>query len=252
MEVLVFGGTVEGRQLVEWLDARGCSVVVCVATDYGASLLPSGGRVTCLQGPLSHEEKLLLVDGHSFCCIVDATHPYAQHITQSVARLGAEAGLPVIRVLREDGEADAFGERVSDARAAAKLVARSEGNVLLTTGSKDLDVYVAALADAPQRLYVRILPLASAVEHAAELGIPTSHLIAMQGPFSQELNEALIRQLDIRTLVTKQSGASGGFEEKVAAARACHARLIVIERPEEREGVSLAQAEALLEERYGL
>jgi precorrin-6x reductase len=252
MEVLVFGGTVEGRQLVEWLDARGCSVVVCVATDYGASLLPSGGRVTCLQGPLSHEEKLSLVDGHSFCCIVDATHPYAQHITQSVARLGAEAGLPVIRVLREDGEADAFGERVPDARAAAKLVAESEGNVLLTTGSKDLDVYVAALADAPQRLYVRILPLASAVEHAAELGIPTSHLIAMQGPFSQELNEALIRQLDIRTLVTKQSGASGGFEEKVAAARACQVRLIVIERPEEREGVSLAQAEALLEERYGL
>lgn len=252
MEVLVFGGTVEGRQLVEWLDARGCSVVVCVATDYGASLLPSGGRVTCLQGPLSHEEKLSLVDGHSLCCIVDATHPYAQHITQSVARLGAEAGLPVIRVLREDGEADAFGERVSDARAAAKLVARSEGNVLLTTGSKDLDVYVAALADAPQRLYVRILPLASAVAHAAELGIPTSHLIAMQGPFSQELNEALIRQLDIRTLVTKQSGASGGFEEKVAAARACQVRLIVIERPEEREGVSLAQAEALLEERYGL
>lgn len=252
MEVLVFGGTVEGRQLVEWLDARGCSVVVCVATDYGASLLPSGGRVTCLQGPLSHEEKLSLVSRHDFCCIVDATHPYAQHITQSVARLGAESGLPVIRVLREDGEADAFGERVSDARAAAKLVARSEGNVLLTTGSKDLDVYVAALADAPQRLYVRILPLASAVEHAAELGIPTSHLIAMQGPFSQELNEALIRQLDIRTLVTKQSGASGGFEEKVAAARACQVRLIVIERPEEREGVSLAQAEALLEERYGL
>lgn len=252
MEVLVFGGTVEGRQLVEWLDARGCEVVVCVATDYGASLLPSGGRVTCLQGPLSHEEKLSLVSRHDFCCIVDATHPYAQHITQSVARLGAEAGLPVIRVLREDGEADAFGERVSDARAAAKLVARSEGNVLLTTGSKDLDVYVAALADAPQRLYVRILPLASAVEHAAELGIPTSHLIAMQGPFSQELNEALIRQLDIRTLVTKQSGASGGFEEKVAAARACQVRLIVIERPEEREGVSLAQAEALLEERYGL
>lgn len=252
MEVLVFGGTVEGRQLVEWLDARGCEVVVCVATDYGASLLPSGGRVTCLQGPLSHDEKLSLVSRHDFCCIVDATHPYAQHITQSVARLGAESGLPVIRVLREDGEADTFGERVSDARAAAKLVARSEGNVLLTTGSKDLDVYVAALADAPQRLYVRILPLASAVEHAAELGIPTSHLIAMQGPFSQELNEALIRQLDIRTLVTKQSGASGGFEEKVAAARACHVRLIVIERPEEREGVSLAQAEALLEERYGL
>lgn len=251
MEVLVFAGTIEGRQLVEWLDARGCHVVACVATDYGASLLPAGSHVTCLQGPLSGQEKLRLVGEHDFCCIVDATHPYAQHITQSVADLGSACGLPVIRVLREDGVDDAGGEHVDDAQDAAALLAQTEGNVLLTTGSKDLEVYVQALADAAQRLYVRILPLASAVDHALELGIPASHLIAMQGPFSQELNEAFMRQLDIRVLVTKQSGSSGGFAEKVAAARACQARLIVIDRPQEHDGVSLAQAQALLEERYG-
>ena len=55
----------------------------------------------------------------------------------------------------------------------------------------------------------------------------------MQGPFSQELNEALIRQFHIAVLVTKDGGAAGGFPEKVQAARSTGAALILIRRPEE-------------------
>ncbi len=251
MELLVFGGTVEGRQLVEWLDGRGCDVVACVATDYGAALLPQGGHVTCLQGPLSHEEKLELVAAHRFRCIVDATHPYAQHITQSVAELGAECGLDVLRIARESQDEGPW-EGVSSAQEAAQLVAHAQGNVLLTTGSKDLETYVAALLDAAERLYVRVLPLAEAVQHAHDLGIPTSHIVAMQGPFTTELNAALLRQLDISCMVTKQSGPSGGFGEKVQAAHDCGVRLVVVRRPQEQGGITLGQAQALLEERYGL
>lgn len=252
MEVLVFGGTVEGRELVEWLDARGCDVVACVTTEYGESLLPRGGRVACVRGPLSHEEKLALVAGHNFRCIVDATHPFARHITQSVEQLGKECGLDVLRIAREASEDKDGWESVPDAAHAANLLADLEGNILLTTGSKDLEVYVRALPDFAERLHVRILPLESAVAHAHDLGIPASHIIAMQGPFSKELNVALMRQLDIRHLVTKQSGQAGGFDEKVQAAQECGAHLVVIERPPEQEGVSLSEALSLLEGRYGL
>lgn len=252
MDVLVFGGTAEGRRLVEWLDGRrSCSVVACTATAYGASLLPAGERVEVVEGPLSAEAKRRLVTAHDFCCIVDATHPYATHISESVAALGREAHLDVVRIVR-DGCAEGPWTSVADAAEAARHLTATEGNVLLTTGSRDLPVFVAALPDAGERLYVRVLPTPEVLERVRSLGIPASHVIAMQGPFSEELNVALLREFDIRCLVTKQSGAVGGFDEKVRAAHACGIELVVVERPREEAGVSLAAAQELLEVRYGL
>lgn len=252
MDVLVFGGTVEGRLLVEWLDARGtCSVVACTATSYGAELLPEGARVTVVEGPLSAADKRSLVAAHDFCCIVDATHPYATHISESVSQLGHDTGLDVVRIVRE-GCAEGTWTSVADVAGAARHLAATEGNILLTTGSKDLPAFVAACPDARERLFVRILPVADALEQARTLGIPARHVIAMQGPFSVELNVALLREFDIRYMVTKQSGSAGGFGEKVEAARACGVELVVVERPQVEAGVSLAEAESLLEVRYGL
>ena len=252
MEVLVFGGTSEGRRLVEWLDARGtCHVIACTATAYGARLLEGSSRVETLEGPLSAEEKRHLMEGHDFACIVDATHPYALHISDSVAELARTYGKDVVRIVRDDGP-DAQWLSVADAREAARHLARTEGAILLTTGSKDLDAFVTAIPSYEQRLYVRILPVAASLARTAELGIPASRVIAMQGPFSERLNMALIEEYDIRHLVTKRSGAAGGFEEKVRAAQACGIELVVVERPREEDGVSFEEAKALLEERYGL
>lgn len=254
MDVLVFGGTTEGRQLVEWLDARGsCQVVACTATAYGASLLPQGAHVTALQGPLSERAKCALMQAHDFCCIVDATHPYALHISDSISQLGSAFGKEVVRIAREPAEVVAGAwTSVADAHGAAAHLAKGTGTILLTTGTKDLACYVEELADWEQRLYVRILPLVSSVQRAEELGIPTSHVIALQGPASAELNEALIREYGIEHLVTKQSGTAGGFVQKVQAAQACGIELVVIERPREDEGISLRQVQSLLEVRYGL
>lgn len=63
----------------------------------------------------------------------------------------------------------------------------------------------------------------------------------MQGPFSEELNLAMLRQIRARWLVTKASGAAGGFQEKLAAARRAGARVVVIRRPREETGLSLRE-----------
>lgn len=68
----------------------------------------------------------------------------------------------------------------------------------------------------------------------------------MQGPFSQELNVALIKQSDIGVLVTKESGKSGGFEEKISAAEQTATDVIVIKRPRQEDGKKLYEAEAEL------
>ncbi len=253
MEILVFGGTTEGRQLVEWLDARdSCQVVTCTATEYGASLLPQGERVSVVQGPLSEDEKHRLMEAHDFSCIVDATHPYALHISESIAQLGATYGKEVVRIVREDTSEAGAWTSVRSAREAAAYLAQTSGPILLTTGTKDLACYVETLGDAAQRLYVRILPVASSLERVTELGIPVSHIIAMQGPSSAELNCALIREYGIEHLVTKRSGTAGGFEQKAEAAGACDIELVVVERPCDEQGLSLEGAQRLLEVRYGI
>ena len=108
------------------------------------------------------------------------------------------------------------------------------------------------IADYADRLFARILPVASSIAATGDLGIPTSHVIAMQGPFSKELNCALIHEFDIRVMVTKASGTAGGFWEKVEAAQACGIELVVIDRPLEEAGCSVAEARQLLVDDLGL
>ena len=115
------------------------------------------------------------------------------------------------------------------AEAAACLKTR-EGNILLTTGAKELPAYAEL---PPERLFPRVLPSLDSIAACEALGIPHRNIIAMQGPFSREMNAATIRQYEIRILVSKDGGGPGGFAEKAAAARETGAELIVIRRPEE-------------------
>lgn len=127
-----------------------------------------------------------------------------------------------------------------DAPAAARLLEGTEGGILLATGTKELPAF-AGLGGA--RLYPRVLPTHEALDACAAAGIPARNIIAMQGPFTQALNEALLHQYGARWFVTKDGGAPGGFAEKAAAARAAGAQLVVIRRPEVKvDGVSYEQA----------
>ena len=74
-------------------------------------------------------------------------------------------------------------------------------------------------SDVRERLYVRVLPGLESISLCMHNDITGKHILALQGPFSTQLNEALIDQYDIRCLVTKKSGAAGGFIEKIAAAK---------------------------------
>ncbi|MBP5271853.1 MAG: precorrin-6A/cobalt-precorrin-6A reductase, partial [Clostridia bacterium] len=73
-----------------------------------------------------------------------------------------------------------------------------------------------------------------------ELSIPHRNIVAMQGPFSREMNEVLLREKDISFLVTKDGGPAGGFPEKAEAARATGAELLVIAPPED-DGLTLEE-----------
>ena len=227
MRLLLFGGTTEGRRLALKLAEAGAEVTVCVASDYGREQQGQTEGLTVRVGPLREEEKLALLQACALC--VDATHPYAEHVSASLRRACEKAGVELLRLKRAESELGGARLFPSAAEAAAWLAAR-EGRILLTTGARELEAFRAL---EPERLYPRILPSHESLSACEALGIPHRNIIAMQGPFTREMNAATLRQYDIRYLVTKDGGGPGGFAEKREAAREVGAELLCLQRPQE-------------------
>lgn len=234
--ILLFGGTSEGRALCEALAALPVRVTACVATEYGGDLLQDvGPGVRVRVGRMGASEMEALMRGEDFDRVIDATHPYAVAVSENIRTAAGRAGLPYDRLIRDSGGAMEAVCVASVAEAVAHL-ARTEGKILAATGVKELDAYTG-LPAYRERVYARVLPSVESVARCAELGFPGSHIIAMQGPFSREMNEALMRQFGISWMVTKEGGGPGGFAEKMEAAAACNVRVLVIGRPAETEGM---------------
>lgn len=249
-KICIFGGTTEGRKLAEFLSGQPCDVTVCVATDYGQTLLPESEHVSVSARRLPVGEIVSLLTEHRFDLVIDATHPYAQSITKSIARACRETGTPRWRLLRGASGVSSehtYVETVSDA---AAFLAGTEGNILLTTGSKELAKF-SQLPGFSERVWARVLPMQASLDACAQAGLPASHIFAMQGPFSEAMNAAMLRTIGAQYLVTKDGGAPGGFEEKESAAKSAGARLVVIGRPPEEEGLSLSKTISALCARFG-
>lgn len=250
-KLCLFAGTTEGRALTEFLAGQeGVTVTVCVATEYGETLLPESDNVTVSARPLPVGEITALLERERFHLVIDATHPYAASITGSIAAACAATGTAYRRLLRGDSQRAEEAIYVADSREACDFLAGKEGNVLLTTGSKDLPVF-AALPDFDKRVYARVLPVEASLRACTSAGLPVSHILAMQGPFSREMNTATLRTCGASWLVTKDGGDIGGFEDKVAAAREVGAGLVVIGRPPQREGLDYGETVALLCRDFG-
>ena len=133
MRFVIFGGTTEGRTLSLALAGAGAEVTVCVASAYGQEQQGETPGVEILTGPLSADEKAALLKEAVLC--IDATHPYATHITQSVREACEASNVRFVRLQREESAAEGalWMESASDA---AAYLAQREGNILLTTGAK--------------------------------------------------------------------------------------------------------------------
>lgn len=248
-KICVFGGTTEGRELVEFLNTQPCRITACVATDYGQALLPESDRLTVSARRLPVGEIAGLLRQERFDLVIDATHPYAASISASIRKACLETGTETWRLLRGASAAPEGAVFVENTEKAVELLCKTEGNILLTTGSKELAHY-AALPGFAERCWARVLPLPASLEACRAAGLPPAHILAMQGPFSEELNAALLRSTGARWLVTKDGGAAGGFAEKAAAAAQTGARLLVIGRPAETDGRSLEETVSALCARF--
>ena len=205
-KVIVFAGTTEGYEISRFLSENQLPVLACVATEYGSKSLQENSCLHVQAGRLDEQQMRDLFFREKPELVLDATHPYAAEVTQNIRKACEETGVSYTRILRTGSEQQ-NAVYVRDAKEAAEYLEGTEGNVLLTTGSKELAVFTS-VSDYNKRLFARVLSLPSVIESCQALGFEGRNLIAMQGPFSKELNQAMLEQYQCKYLVTKDSGLS--------------------------------------------
>lgn len=225
--LLIFGGTTEGRELAEYCARNGINADVSVATDYGAELLPPNMNVLC--GRLDAEQmKALIAAG--FSAVVDATHPYAVEATANIQFACTETGVRYLRLLRKSSAVS--GKTVHDMNELTALLSGTDEAILSTLGSKSLPK-LTKVKNYRERIWVRVLPSDDVLEQCHELGYDEAKVIMEKGPFSVAQNVEHLRKSGAVILLTKDSGATGGYPEKAEAARLCGAELVTLARPAE-------------------
>lgn len=274
-KIWIFGGTTEGRLLAEYCSREKIEAWVSVASEYGEELLqeelmesgnagnPDLNHNTCLakknlktvqassvikvlRGRMDRYQMEEFIRNQGIHLVIDATHPHARLVSEEIQEACGRTGVRLERCLRAEGEQNKARDwvEVDSIQEAVSFLSSVSGVIFATTGSKELEV-LCQIPDYQKRVYARVLPTSNVLKKCEKLGITGSHLIAIQGPFSTEMNTLFLRQTKAEWLLTKDSGRAGGFQEKVEAARENGTRVVVIRRPEEN-GISLEEAMEVL------
>ena len=242
--ILVMSGTEEGREIVERLNDKGKGVVTTVATAYGHEIYKKIGLGhLCIQGRLDMNELSELIQNRNIDILIDATHPYATQASLNAIKASEESGIKYIRFQRsasitEGGDIGkttidelAFVHLVADMDEAVSWCSRSDRKrILLTTGFSAAEKFIKLKDE--KEIFVRILPMAEHIEKCVSMGIKPSNILALQGPFSIELNTAIYNQYKIDVVITKDSGKTGGVPEKIQSASEAGIDIVIIKREE--------------------
>ena len=269
-KVLIYAGTTEGRELAQELARERIYCDISVATEYGRQIMDEkiSPYICILQGRMTAEQMRLKCENEQYLAVVDATHPFATEVSVNIRESLKGLDIPYFRLGREkipgeEGERQAgerqAGERQAGERqtgeqqaeeqnymarkyfqntaACVEALKKTEGKIFLTTGSKELSAFCRE-ETIRKRLVVRVLPGMESLQECVRNGLEGRQIIAMQGPFSKEMNLAMIRQYQASVLVTKESGKTGGEDTKLAAAGEAQIPSYIILRPDEKTPVT--------------
>lgn len=230
--ILFLAGTSDARELAVEIKRAGFDLVATVVTDSAASSLVDAD-IQVRIGRMTAEQMALFILMEKCSLVVDASHPFAEEASKNAMAAAKSAGIPYIRYERENQQYHhELVTVVKNYEEAALLAAKKRGVIMLTTGSKTLGIFTKHLLGLPDtRLIARMLPRLDNMEKCEALGVAQRDIVAMQGPFSKELNEALFRQFRVTLMITKESGKVGAVDEKLEAALACGIKVILIARP---------------------
>lgn len=222
--ILVFGGTTEGRACVKTLDEAGSSFFYSTRGSEQQIESKYGKRLT---GAMDREAMLSFCRQNQIRLLVDAAHPFASQLHQTIAAVSEALHIPVIRYERVYPELNPADVRCSSYQdAIERLKAANVPCLLALTGVQTIGKLKGYWMG--HRCFFRILDRASSYELADSLGFPHDQLLSYDA--SQPVDD-LIAQVKADAVITKESGESGGFSEKETACLRAGIPLYVVCRP---------------------
>ena len=214
--ILVFGGTTEGRKAVEVLEEGGSPYYYSTKTGEQDLTLHHGQRI---DGALDAEAMQNFCREHDIRLMVDAAHPFAVQLHQTIAEVSDALKIPAIRYERIFPERDASLEWLDS----YEQVPHDIKTLLATTGVQSISK-LKPLEAAGVKVYYRILNRESSIALAQKQGARMEQLCYFEDPKDVPV--------EADAILLKESGLTGGFQEKVDAAKARGMRILVLKRPE--------------------
>ncbi|MDD7363723.1 MAG: precorrin-6A reductase [Peptoniphilus sp.] len=239
MKIWIIGGTSESARLVREVDRR--QLAVTVVSDEAREFLPEDLEVRV--GRMSKEEMVRFIEDEAVAAVVDMSHPFAKIVSEEAKEAARSASVPYYRYAR-DIEERAGDHIFSNYASCAEFIGRHTGTFFFTTGSKHCDLFESVRGES--RHIYRIIPSEKSVRALRAAGVEMKDIIAMLGPFDDEMNKALFLHAGADYLVTKNSGAGSGFRDKIRAAADLHMKSLVI-ATEAEEGYGYDDIKRLVE-----
>lgn len=231
--IFVASGTQDGRGLVKCLLDENYKIMASVVTDYGKNLLPQHENLIINDHKLDEKAMQKCLEENNIKVFVDATHPYAVNVSQTAMQVCQKLAVPYIRYEREVTPLPEYEKLhlMKTYEEAAGLSVQLGKNIFLTTGSNRLELFAQTAKEAGCHVTARVLPAVASLEICTKAGILPRDIVALQGPFSEELNMALYEKYKADVVVMKNSGTLGGTETKLTAAIKMNLPIVLIDRP---------------------
>ena len=214
--ILVFGGTTEGRKAVEVLEEGVSPYFYSTKTGEQDITLHHGQRI---DGALDAEAMQTFCGEHDIRLIIDAAHPFASQLHLTIALVSQSLNIPTIRYERIYPKRDPEITWIDD----YSQIPRDIHSLLATTGVQSISK-LKPLEVAGVKVFYRILNRESSIALAQKQGASPEQLCYYENP--QDI------PVEAEAILLKESGLSGGFSEKVEAAKVRGMRIIALKRPQ--------------------
>lgn len=222
--ILIFGGTTEGRKVVKVCDQSGSPFFYATKGALQKVESANGKQIT---GGMNTEEIVTFCKERNIRLLIDAAHPFAENLHQNVAEASAQLEIPVVRYERN------YGKRYESAlwfdsytSCTDFLLRNNYDNILALTGVNTISKFKNLWTQ--RHCLFRILDREDSKNIAAKADFPESQLLFYK---KNEDEKALFEKLQPQAILTKESGESGGFNKKWAAAQSLGIPFLVIKRP---------------------
>ncbi|MES0490218.1 MAG: precorrin-6A reductase [Leptospirales bacterium] len=246
--ILLLGGTSDARELAQLLHEAKLPVLTNIVHENGAAEYRSLDlNVRC--GRLDETSMSALIQQENISIVVDATHPFAELASHCAMKASKQNSVLYMRFERPPlQELEKFrtheklhfvqtyeeaAEKVLILQKKSQHSTSTKQIVMLTTGAKNLDLFVNRFkSEKTMETIARVLPRSESINECERLGLAQKNIVALQGPFSEELNRALFEKYKVTIMVTKESGKQGSTAEKINTALQMNIETILIERPQ--------------------